>query len=123
MRLPMIAFFPVQSGINTVPVRTYRRHARIEFVLLVLPLELARIALDPHAYLLALQIARRVVAPVRSVKVQQSLRHQDFSHLDKSPKLYPWIKLSGLWIEHAGFLPGQQVRVTVEHGKLIITAD
>ncbi|MDP9156023.1 MAG: type I toxin-antitoxin system SymE family toxin [Pseudomonadota bacterium] len=25
-------------------------------------------------------------------------------------------------MEHAGFLPGQQVRITVEHGKLIITA-
>jgi toxic protein SymE len=59
----------------------------------------------------------------RSVKVQQSLRYQAWpSHLNKPPKLYPWIKLSGLWIEHAGFLPGQQVRITVEHGKLIITA-
>ena len=61
--------------------------------------------------------------PERSVKVQQSLRYQDFTHLNKPPKLYPWIKLSGLWIEHAGFLPGQQVRVIVEHGKLIITAE
>ena len=61
--------------------------------------------------------------PERSVKVQQSLRHQAWpSHLNKPPKLYLWIKLSGLWIEHAGFLPGQQVRITVEHGKLIITA-
>jgi toxic protein SymE len=61
----------------------------------------------------------------RSVKVQQYLRYQASckpSHLNKPPKLYPWIKLSGLWIEHAGFLPGQQVRITVEHGKLIITA-
>ncbi|MGA7815735.1 SymE family type I addiction module toxin [Caballeronia sp.] len=36
--------------------------------------------------------------------------------------MYPSIKLSGLWIEHAGFLPGQQARITVVHGKLIITA-
>ena len=61
--------------------------------------------------------------PERSVKVYQSLRYQDSpSHLNKPPKLYPWIKLLGQWIEHAGFLPGQQVRITVEHGKLIITA-
>jgi toxic protein SymE len=61
--------------------------------------------------------------PERSAKIQQSLRYQAWpSHLNKPPKLYPWIKLSGLWIEHAGFLPGQQVRITVEHGKLIITA-
>lgn len=60
--------------------------------------------------------------PERSVKVQQSLRYQAWpSHLSKPPKLYPWIKLSGRWIETAGFLPGQQVRITVEHGKLIIT--
>jgi len=43
--------------------------------------------------------------------------------LNKPAKLYSWIKLSGLWIEHAGFLPGQQARVTVEHGKLTITAE
>ena len=64
--------------------------------------------------------------PERSVKVQQSLRYQASckpSHMLKRPKLYPWIKLSGRWIEHAGFLPGQQVRVTVEHGKLTITAE
>ncbi|MGV7243031.1 SymE family type I addiction module toxin [Caballeronia sp. M23-90] len=61
--------------------------------------------------------------PERSVKVQQCLHHQAWpSHLNKPPKLYPWIKVSGRWIEHAGFLPGQQVRITVEHGRLIITA-
>ena len=43
------------------------------------------------------------------------------SHLNKPAQLYPWIKLSGRWIEHAGFLPGQQVRITVERGKLIIS--
>jgi toxic protein SymE len=60
--------------------------------------------------------------PERSVKVQQSLRQAWPSHLNKPSQLCPWIKLSGRWIEHAGFLPGQQVRITVEHGKLIITA-
>jgi len=60
--------------------------------------------------------------PERSVKVQQSLRYQTLLHLNKPPKLYPWIKLSGRWIEQAGFLAGQQVRITVEQGKLIITA-
>jgi toxic protein SymE len=62
------------------------------------------------------------VFPERSVKVQQSLRYHDLSHLNKPPKLYPWIKLSGRWIEQAGFLAGQQVRITVEQGRLIITA-
>jgi hypothetical protein len=34
---------------------------------------------------------------------------------------FPWMKLSGRWIETAGFEPGQRVRITVEHQKLIIT--
>jgi toxic protein SymE len=60
--------------------------------------------------------------PERSVEVQQSLRQAWPSHLNKPQQLYPWIKLSGRWIEHAEFLPGQQVRIIVEHGKLIIAA-
>ncbi|WP_243849847.1 SymE family type I addiction module toxin [Paraburkholderia rhizosphaerae] len=39
------------------------------------------------------------------------------------PPLYPWMKLAGRWIEHAGFTPGQRVRISVEHGRLTITAD
>jgi toxic protein SymE len=31
-----------------------------------------------------------------------------------------WIKLSGRWLEHAGFDPGKRVRIQVEHGKLVI---
>jgi hypothetical protein len=63
--------------------------------------------------------------PERSVKVQQSLRYQASckpSHMLKRPKLHPGIKLFGPWIKHARFLPGQQVLITVEDGKLIITA-
>ncbi|HTH60312.1 MAG TPA: SymE family type I addiction module toxin [Paraburkholderia sp.] len=32
------------------------------------------------------------------------------------------MKLAGRWIEHAGFPPGQRVRISVEHGRLTITA-
>ena len=32
------------------------------------------------------------------------------------------MKLAGRWIEHAGFAPGQRVKIAVEHGKLIITS-
>jgi hypothetical protein len=39
----------------------------------------------------------------------------------KEPATFPWMKLSGRWIETAGFEPGQRVRITVEHQKLIIT--
>ncbi|KAE8757490.1 type I addiction module toxin, SymE family [Paraburkholderia madseniana] len=43
------------------------------------------------------------------------------SHLRKDPPTFPWMKLSGRWIETAGFGPGSRVRNTVEHQKLIIT--
>ncbi|CAM2170490.1 toxic protein SymE [Paraburkholderia sacchari] len=39
------------------------------------------------------------------------------------PPLYPWIKLSGRWLELAGFEAGQRVRIAVEHGRLVITPD
>jgi toxic protein SymE len=42
-------------------------------------------------------------------------------HLRKEPPTFPWMKLSGRWIETAGFEPGQRVRITVEHQRLIIT--
>ncbi|WP_279628702.1 SymE family type I addiction module toxin [Caballeronia pedi] len=44
-------------------------------------------------------------------------------HLRTEPTLFPWIRLAGRWIEHAGFAPGQRVRVAVEHGKLTITCE
>ncbi|MFX1766186.1 SymE family type I addiction module toxin [Paraburkholderia sp. A1RI-2L] len=39
------------------------------------------------------------------------------------PSLCPWIKLSGRWLELAGFAAGQFVRIAVEHGRLFITHD
>jgi hypothetical protein len=36
---------------------------------------------------------------------------------------YPWIRLSGKWLELAGFNPGQRVKINVEQGRLIITTE
>ncbi len=63
----------------------------------------------------------------RFTTIQQSRRYQRNwsmpAHLrSESPRL-PWLKLAGRWIEQAGFTPGQRVRVVVEHGRMIITAD
>jgi toxic protein SymE len=62
----------------------------------------------------------------RFVTIQQSRRFErnwSTSRLyRKPPPLYPWMKLAGRWIEHAGFPPGQRVRISVEHGRLTITA-
>lgn len=63
----------------------------------------------------------------RSVTVQQSRRHQPLARLLKpaarrsSPPLVPWFKLSGRWLEHAGFDPGQRLKVEVQLGRLVIT--
>jgi toxic protein SymE len=61
----------------------------------------------------------------RSVTIQESWRYQKPArlpfHMRKEPATFPWMKLSGRWIETAGFEPGSRVRITVEHQKLIIT--
>ncbi|WP_454826743.1 SymE family type I addiction module toxin [Paraburkholderia xenovorans] len=33
------------------------------------------------------------------------------------------MRIAGRWLEQAGFPPGQRVRITVEHGRLVITPD
>ncbi|MDR5795671.1 SymE family type I addiction module toxin [Caballeronia sp. LZ008] len=65
----------------------------------------------------------------RFVTVQQSRRenrsrnwHLPF-HRRTEPPLYPWLKLAGRWIEHAGFEAGQRVKINVEHGRLTITTE
>ena len=61
----------------------------------------------------------------RFVTIQQSWRYQKPAHLHlhlrSEPPLYPWMKLSGRWIETAGFAPRSRVRITVEHQRLVIT--
>jgi toxic protein SymE len=64
--------------------------------------------------------------PDRFVTIQQSQRHRSLDDWLKhqrfftEPPLYPWMKLSGRWIEHAGFKAGQRVRIEVKHGRLVI---
>jgi len=61
----------------------------------------------------------------RFVTVQVSRRFQSSwhkpPHLRTERPLYPWMKLAGRWIEHAGFHPGQRVKIDVEVGRLVIT--
>ncbi|WP_224788727.1 SymE family type I addiction module toxin [Pandoraea terrae] len=32
-----------------------------------------------------------------------------------------WIRMSGRWLEHAGFKPEDRVKVDVQEGRLVIT--
>jgi toxic protein SymE len=62
----------------------------------------------------------------RSVTVQQSPRYQPLERFKpgarrSSPPLAPWFKLSGRWLELAGFDPGQRLKVEVQLGRLVIT--
>ncbi|WP_425469611.1 SymE family type I addiction module toxin [Paraburkholderia unamae] len=60
--------------------------------------------------------------PGRRVTVQQSWRYRRINaRTHTEPPHYPWIKLSGRWLELAGFEAGQQVRIEVHHGRLVIT--
>ncbi|MEM5317238.1 SymE family type I addiction module toxin [Paraburkholderia sp. JHI869] len=62
--------------------------------------------------------------PERRVTIQQSWRYRSLSSRARTdPPLYPWLKLSGRWLELAGFEAGQRVRVTVENKRLVITLD
>jgi toxic protein SymE len=62
----------------------------------------------------------------RCVTVQQSQRYQPLTRFKpgacrSTPPLVPWFKLSGRWLEHAGFDPGQRLKVEVQLGRLVIT--
>ncbi|MFB9126574.1 type I addiction module toxin, SymE family [Paraburkholderia dipogonis] len=59
----------------------------------------------------------------RFVTIQQSMRYRRNWRSPTIPPLYPWMKLAGRWIEHAGFQAGQRVRINVEWGRLTITAE
>ncbi|PTB17316.1 hypothetical protein C9I57_28570 [Trinickia symbiotica] len=68
----------------------------------------------------------RSLVSERFVTVQESRRYQSSwnkpPYRYPAPVFYPWLKLAGRWIEHAGFRPGQRVKIAVEVGRLIITA-
>lgn len=58
----------------------------------------------------------------RTVTIQESRRWQPYKpHRRNNAPLVPWLKLSGRWLEHAGFKPRQRLKVEVQLGKLVIT--
>ncbi|QVN20213.1 SymE family type I addiction module toxin [Burkholderia pyrrocinia] len=60
------------------------------------------------------------VTPQASFRHRRTIPHLRFS--DRAPPvLYLWMKLSGQWIEGAGFEPEQRLQIEVTHKRLVIT--
>ncbi len=57
---------------------------------------------------------------VRAVKVYGKFRGVSKRWLGESKEV-PWLNVSGLWLESAGFRIGDQLQIDVENNKLIIT--
>jgi hypothetical protein len=54
-------------------------------------------------------------------KLNVSTLFRDTAHASSVP--IPHLRLTGQWLEAAGFSPGARVRVVVHHGQLIISPE
>lgn len=60
--------------------------------------------------------------PDRCVTIQESPRWRPYSPKRRAaPPLVPWFKVSGRWLEEAGFMPRQRLKVEVQQQRLVIT--
>jgi toxic protein SymE len=57
-----------------------------------------------------------------TVGILPEVRLQAGFDLDRRPPK-PWVRLHGLWLREAGFMPQSRVRVRVMPGCLVITAE
>jgi toxic protein SymE len=46
--------------------------------------------------------------------------HSKYRALQNSSKQVPWLNISGVWLEKAGFKAGDQVEITIKNNLLII---
>ena len=60
-------------------------------------------------------------APDRTVKRKLTISNKYFFRVRKNFVVFPSIRLSGKWLEQAGFTGGQMIDVVCEQNKLIIT--
>ena len=49
-------------------------------------------------------------------------KHRSSSYRSSVGRNLPWLNLSGLWLEQAGFPIGQPIEISVENRKLTINA-
>jgi toxic protein SymE len=55
-------------------------------------------------------------------KTKQVKLQPKYRELAYSQKIVPELKVSGVWLEEAGFKAGEKVNITVSEQQLIITA-
>ncbi|MEI6003291.1 type I addiction module toxin, SymE family [Paraburkholderia bengalensis] len=64
--------------------------------------------------------------PERHATVQQIMRWRPppkWQGQWNTLTFFPLQRIAGKWLIQAGFEPGQRVRITVEHGRLVVTPD
>jgi toxic protein SymE len=68
-------------------------------------------------------VTSRPAHPERHVTIQHSWRYRRWKlhGYRTNPPLYPWFKVSGRWLEDAGFKPKQRLKIEVQHERLVIT--
>lgn len=57
--------------------------------------------------------------PIRRIKLQGKYRARQTSY--NGLREVPWLNLSGLWLERAGFKAGDQIEIRVTNHQLVIT--
>ncbi|MDF0503836.1 SymE family type I addiction module toxin [Burkholderia cenocepacia] len=60
------------------------------------------------------------VSPRSSLRSRRIVPHIRLADM-APPVMHLWMKLSGRWIEAAGFYPGQRLRIEVSRQRLVIT--
>ncbi len=64
--------------------------------------------------------------PEHHATIQQIMRWQPSpkpGRPGRTPTFFPWLRIAGKWLHHAGFDPGQRVKIEVQHRRLVITAE
>jgi toxic protein SymE len=60
------------------------------------------------------------VKTIRQVKLYSKYRYANRGWLNDETKIVPWLNVSGVWLEQAGFNAGDQVEITITNNTLTI---
>jgi toxic protein SymE len=59
---------------------------------------------------------------IRQIKLHSKYRcaYRGWTKGESETRIIPWLNISGLWLEEAGFQAGNQVEISVKHNQLVI---